>query len=670
VQNNPPFSKTIADGLLTSVNSFTAYSDPSIPAGYVELQPSDHVLLAKVLRTGYEVELVQRTNTSDYIMATSAQFSIATSQPAKVQSSSSNIKLPVIIAIAVGPVILVIAGAVWCCWFRKRRRQIRAQCRSPTLKPRQRSSVPLGPRKEVSSNPVREAKPDIEERSADERLRQRQSTHEQSRVMRELPLPQPLPPPPPEPVQATAELPIFITPRSSRQLSHHSRRRVAAELDANPPTPRRKSFDEAELAEVKYPALPAARRSKRLSLQQILHLRKGGEKDGNAALAAHSPERLSQTEAAMHCPVVESQTSHLARRSKRLSLRHLIHCKRIAELEGSSAPPTQSLNASPRTDEESQSPLSRRSHRMSLHRLLYSRRSAELEPDTDDLPVYSRTDLDQKSNLQAPPLPPKDIDLKFLLPVPQPAKRSMTPVELDASEPKRLSSASHKRKFSYRSPSQSIAGLAGSSSSSPNIFRDLEARERGDQEPDNASEEVQITLATSPANLGHETPVPQMPNVVEFLDLASSGSEGGPDGDLELAVHGAATPLNFATPLGSPPLQEPAMDPFLTAEIISAALESSGSSPTAPESEHAEEVDHEDQAEDELPTIHEMDASESAMKRRSRRQSSYPVVSRSEAQARRPDFTTFKKQMTEAERRAKMIAKRRRSRRRLTPKSF
>jgi hypothetical protein len=479
------------------------------------------------------------------------------------------------------------------------------------------------------------------------------------------PLPMPRPPPPAIPVEETAELPVFVTPRSSRKFSNRSRRlRGPAELDINPPSPRPKSFDEAKVADSQVQSAHAARRSKRLSLQQILHLKKAAELEEPARLPAHPSERSPQK---------EREIDDHARRSKRLSLQHFLHLRRVAELEGSSTLPAQSPSGIPNTDDESPDPSSKRSHRISLHRLLRSRRLAELEANTDILPVYSRTDSDQKDYLSPPALPPKDMDVKAPLSVPQSTVRSMTPIELDASETERLSSSSPQKGLSNERLGQGNLGLAGPSSSlapSPRISNHLESLEQDDQRPGSVTEEVPITFGILTPEPESGASVPRPFDVVDFLDLASTESEGNQDEDVDMTLDDANPCLsNFATSLASAPMKEPPVDPFLMAEVISAAVESAWASPLAPEAGHVKENDQRQEAENELRSIHEMDATESAIKRRSKRQSSHTVERRSDHK-RRPDFVTFKKQMSEAERRAKMIARRRRSRRRLTPKSF
>jgi hypothetical protein len=637
-------------------------ADANIPAGYVGLPQSDNVPPADVRRSGYTADFVHKTNASDNVMASSARFSIATPEAVDAQNSSSKTHsmLPVIIAVPVA-VVLFIAGSVWFCWFRQRRRQLRSQSRSSS----KQKLIPLDPRNQISSSPMREAKPDIEERGANEGYGQGEPTREQVEAERVSPLPMPRPPPPAIPVEETAELPVFITPRSSRKLSNRSRRlRGPAELDINPPSPRPKSFDEAKVADSQVRSAHAARRSKRLSLQQILHLKKAAELEEHAKLPAHPSERSPQKEGEMD--------GH-ARRSKRLSLQHFLHLRRVAELEGSSALPAQSPSGGPNTNDESADPSSRRPHRISLHRLLHSRRLAELEANTDILPLYSWTDSDQKDYLSPPALPPKDMDVKAPLSVPQSTIRSRAPIELDASETERLSSSSPQKGFSDERLGQSNLGLAGPSSSlgpSPAISNHLESLEQDDQRPGSVTEEVPIALGISSSEPGSGASIPRAPDAVDFLDLASTESEGTQDEDVDMTLDDANPCLsNFATPLASPPMEEPPVDPFLIAEVISAAVESAWASPIAPEAVHVKENDQRGEAEKELRSIHEMDATESAIKRRSKRQSSHIVGGRNEYK-RRPDFVTFKKQMSEAERRAKMIARRRRSRRRLTPKSF
>lgn len=607
-------------------------------------------------------------------MATSDRFSVAPWPGDNTGGGTSKARsiLSVIVAVSAVVAIFLLAGSVWLCWFRKRRREIRAQSRSSTPKSK-KSFVPLDPRKQISRSPIRESKPDIEERSAEEGFGRGGSKHEQTNVAHgsPQPLPVPAPPvpaPPAAPIEGAAELPIFVTPRSSRHVSIRSRRlRAAAELGTYPPSPRPKSSDGTEGVESKTRSITAARLSKRPSLQQILQLAKVVELESDTKPGSGDSDHPAQTETLREVPRPGTQTSRSGRRSKRFSLQHFLRFRRVAELEGSSASAVQSPSAPSGIGGEPPKVATNRSYRRSLHRLLQSKRLAELEANTDVLPVYSHTDADRKLNASLPPLPPEDMDFKALLSLSLSPKRSMTPVELDAAEPARITLPSPERNYSRKSLNQSIAGLAGSSSSSP---IPPERTKASDKEPGSALDRGPVTLLRSSMNQSPRNSMPCTPDAVEFLDLTSTESERDDDDGLGLGRKDTTTTLsNFATPFASPSLEDSRMDPFLTAEIISAALESLGSSPAPPGTEYAEEIKaKEDAAKEEPPTIHEMDATESAIKRRSKRQS--PRTIRDETHRKRPDFVTFKKQMSEAERRAKMIARRRKSRRRLTPKSF
>jgi hypothetical protein len=628
--------------------------------------------LSNKVRSGYEIQLVQRTSASDNIMTTSAQFSVATLQ-AQGSPSKPNSMFPVVLAVPVVVVTIIIAASIWFCWFRKRRRQIQAQdrLRSRPQKLKHGSFVPLDPPKKALKTPVRDAKPDVEERSADGPIKKRKSTHEERQIARAPQRQLPVPPPPAVPIERTAELPIFITPRSSRYVFNHVQRLTPpAELDIHSVLPQVKSDDAAE---VRARIQPNARRSKRLSLQQFLHIRKVAELEGSTGPASRSLES-AQTEDGRVGQVLERQPPRPIRHSKRLSLQHLIHPRKVAELEGSSASPVQPSNSISSPDDESRDASNPRSQRLSLHRLIQSSKQEELEADTDVLPVYSHTDLDGKGHGSPPPLPPKDTNVKGKLSVPRWSRRTMSPVELDAAEIKRLSSPSSRRATSYKRYSRSSAGVAGSSSSSPSTAKNMDYLESIGQETDDTSQEVPFTLIKSPVRLNTKSSIPPTLDALEFLDLASTESEGGEEEEdgLDMVLDDAHTASNKAgTPLPIPVAEQTPVDPFLTAEIISAAVESYSGSSIAPKYKQAEEIDRgEEEAETKLPIIHEMDASDSAIKRLSKRLSYHAATLRNDTQRKRPDFTTFKKQMTEAERRAKMIAKRRKSRRRLTPKSF
>lgn len=604
-------------------------------------------------------------------MATSAQFSIAPSQAAEVPNSAAKGRsiFPVVITVPLVFSILVAVSIIWYCWFRKRRQQHRAQSRTPSPRQQRRSFIQLEPDNEVFKGPVCEAKPDIEERSADRDFGKRDSMHGQNPARRkssmQLPLPPLPPPPPPALVEERAELPIFITPRSSRHVHPPKQPRTPTELDIYPPSPRPKSVDVGQGAQVNEPALSTARRSKRLSLQQLLHIRKVSELEGHMKSSSNSQDPAAKTEDATKDEVHDTQVSHPALRPKRFSLHSLLHLRRYAELEGSSTLPAQVSNTHPDHNKEMLHQSSRQSHRISLQRLLHSRRQAELEASTDILPKYSHNDSDRKSQVLSPPLPLKDMDFKDPLP-----SRAMTPVELDATEKNRTSSPSYELADSYNGQGQNSVRLAGSSSSHW-VPEDRQAPERGNSAPSTDSQDAMVTQMKPSMSKTTHSSVPQTPEAVEFLDLASTCSEETYDEDFEQVPENAAVAQsNYATPLGSPPGNEERVDLLSPAEIISPATESSTRSLIVPHTEHIQKIDRGGGIPRKLLAMHEMDANESAIRRRSKRQSSYPSNFRHEAHRRRPDFVTFKKQMTEAERRAKMIAKRRRSRRRLTPKSF
>jgi hypothetical protein len=604
-------------------------------------------------------------------MATSAGFAITTSAAARAENSTSkpNSIFPGILAVPAAVAVLIIAGSAWFCWFRKRRRQSRSHVRSPSLKMKHRSLAPFDSRSLANStSPLREGKPDVEERSADESLEQPQSLPDQSELVRKSPLPPP-PPIPPSAAQASVELPLFITPRSSRQKFNSLRRlKSRTELDINPPSPRPHSVDERKLWKDKIQSPPPARQSKRFSLQPISHLRKLGELEGDTTKPIRSSGHLIGADDPIAIQDIVPDRSRSARRSKRESLQHFLHLRRIAELEGSSAFPNPAQSSNPAViDEESQAPPARRSSRVSLHRLLHSKPIAELEANVDVLPQYSRTERYGKSLSWAPPLPPKDMDEKNALALPPAARRANTPVELDASEPEQLRSPALARLSPNKSPNQSIAGRVGSSSSL------LVAKNEGALEHSNEILRYRMRkkptrpLAESPVGM----PIPETPEAVEFLDLASTESEGDQsDGDqsegLDIASSGAITSSsNFGTPVVSPTVEAVRTNGFLISEISSSAA-NPGKSQGAAQTEQIGEIGEEEVSE--LPAVHEMDSTELVVER-SKRHSPHPPTLRTEAPRRRPDFATFKKQMGEAERKAKMIAKRRRSRRR-TFKSF
>ena len=160
------------------------------------------------IRSKYDFKLAHRTNGSDNIMATSAQFSVTTSAPAQTQDSIPKHRCfrLAIIAVPTLGVIFVIAGSVLVCRFRKPRGQFRAQFRWPPPKPKRRSSVGLNPRNQLSGRSLYEAKPNIEERSAEKGFKQHASRHEFIQVLQKLTLPLPLPLPLATIVKEIAEL--------------------------------------------------------------------------------------------------------------------------------------------------------------------------------------------------------------------------------------------------------------------------------------------------------------------------------------------------------------------------------------------------------------------------------------------------------------------------------
>lgn len=617
------------------------------------------------------MELVQRTNTSVNIMATSAPFSIATSQTAETQNSTSkrDVILTMTIAVAVTAVILITAGSLWVFWFRKRRLQVQPQHRSSAPKVRRRSFDPFEPESKLSRSSTREAKPDLEERGAEGRIVQNDSARKQAEALHESPLPPSLLPPPTAPVQETAELPIYITPRSSRRVPSLERRlRAPAELDIYPPSPQFKYVDETEAAGPRNHWLSAACRSSRTSVQQLLHFRKLAELDGNNTSQSSSSEPPAEMGETRDENIRKSRMSLPTRLSKRLSLQRLVRVIGVAELEGSSAAPLMPRDGNPSSRDGPEKISYRRSQRSPLQRVLQSRKAAELEADTEALPVYSHHDLKER-HVSPPPLAAKDVDAKAAIPVPHWTNRTMIPVELDASEPERLQSPSPGAIGRHKSCANGIAALAGSLSSSTSS-KDQRASGVDDKEPDDASGEASIIhtkLRTEP-NAG--VTIPQMPDAVEFLDLTSTESESSPSGNFGLENDDTMTsPSDFGTPFASAALGETPVDPSFPAEIISAAVAPFGSSSPTLKGDYNDESEWIGEAAEEILKVHEIGAAELVRKTPIKRHNPHAVAIQSETQRKRPDFITFKKQMTEAERRAKMIAKRRRSRRR-TPKSF
>ena len=274
------------------------------------------------------------------------------------------------------------------------------------------------------------------------------------------------------------------------------------------------------------------------------------------------------------------------------------------------------------------------------------------------------TGLEQKSHILPPPLPPREKDSKPHLPVPRSSRRTMTPIELDATEAERLSSTVLQRVCSNKSHKQSDAGLTASSPS-PTLFKNLQAVVLGDQQPDGASGKGTIRMTDSTERRYTGNLRPQILEGMDFLDLASTGSGEAEDRIRTCTQRDYDLTSISITTLASRPPEEAPMDPLLTAEIISAAVESSRRSFTAPESEHGAAFYPEDV--EKLPTIH---FTALAIKRRKKRQPPRAIALRDETPGKRPDFLTFRRQMTGLERGATVIVKCRRNRWGLMPKTF
>lgn len=667
---NPPFSKTIVEPLATSIHTFTAFADSSIPAGYFEHPQSCHIWLADKHRSGYQFDLIQKTNTSENIMASSPQFSIAIRQVLTPRDSTSSPRIILSLAIVV-PVLLVagiIAGCVWFCRLRKRNRRIRPRQRSSPPKFDQRSFTRLDPDIQFSSSPNLDAKPDIEERGADKSFLHASTRHKQMEIPPWLPLLPSLPPPPTAPVEETNELPINTTPWSSRQVLNTERKpRAPAELDLNPPSGF-KSVNEPDAVGVKNPLLPAAYQSRQASPQQLRHCGKLAELEGSIMEPCNASVQLAETGDLRGGQGPETPAPPRTRRSKRLSLQNLLRPIRVVELEGSLVLPAQSRNGSASSDDRFGERSSRRSQRFSLHRMLQSRRLAELEANTKALPMDSHIDLNQFSELSRPQLPAKDV-VKAPQSVLQPASQTMTPVELDASGPERSPSSTLNVRSPFKSGADAVTAFMGSSSASPISSRSHKAPRRDGIGWDNDSGEVSKKYMEAPVQPAAEIAIPRTPDAVELLDQMSTRGQGDLSGSLEREWNGATTsPSDLGTAIASsPPVKSPVYHP-LVADIVSVAKEPFGVSPIALGSDHTEKHDRQGEVPKGVLNIYEMDDVGPGAKR-PRRQHNFPaVVNPNQTQPKRPDFITFKKQITEAEKRAKMMAKRRS--RRWAPKSF
>lgn len=606
--------------------------------------------------------------------------------------------------------LLAIVATIYFCWFRKRRRQIRA--RHAAERPRSDTSAGLERGSPVTSMPDAEIKRDFESRFSNEHIMEKVPTKSDEYDLERqatppapsappalsasqappappasqapatapaespprTPVPPPIPPPPPIP--ETAEMPIFITPRSSRSFFNSLRRprtpgerpRTPAELDAGSRSLRSRSvrsrsgrstrpasLNEADLEKAASEPSSPGRRSKRHSLHQVLH-RKAADDEcckKPPRLADHPALRRAQTD--IHDADKNSTHPPRRSRSKRLSLQGFLHLRRFAELEGSTVdvPPV------PRRPTDDGDSPSRRSNRLSLHRLISSKKLAELEAHTDALPEYSKTDqnANMKRDSLPPPLPPKDKGSKEsseykAVYSSSPHRRTMTPVELDASETQCRVSPAKSGIWAKRRSKLAATGSAYSG--------DGNSDEWADETSDDGYEDIQIHMAKSPGKaIAMDARAPRLEGN-DFLDLGSTDSD---EDDEDEHGSGRAT-----LPPSLPILEEGNMDPFLTAEIISAAVEASSSRPKPLKPIHIANAQLRAKATEMHPAIHEMDATETAVKRRSKRTSHNVASTKGDGNRRRPDFLAFKKQMTEAERRAKMIAKRK-SRRRF-PKSF
>jgi hypothetical protein len=573
-------------------------------------------------------------------LATSESFAI--SQPS---GGRFNIIWPIVVSVLVA--MLLSAGIIWVVCFRRRRgcfQRWGKQRRPLSLTSNFESKVSpsISPDLCTSTNATtfaRDNKSDVEHRAAISPLGQRDATSapDDGEAMRDLP---PLPRPPiasPMPsFQNRAELPLSITPRSSRQFLGSMRRTKAPpDLDRSSKSYRPKSAAEAGL-----------------------------ERDGPRSLTPDADQ------------------------PRRLTLHRLSHLRKAPELDGSPVSPTSSGDAyGSSLDEESRHPSRKKSHRLSFHRLMQSRKPLEVEGGVDMLPEYSPVDQVgtggvTTSSSPPPPPPPKDIGLKTSPTMRWSTTRSMAPVELEApmQPPTTGSPPTLQTCHLTESTSRSFAGpteaLSPLSASSTNHESSLEKASQASKGNDADVPLTHLDSQGTKPDAGPSDSTP--PQAVDFLNLDSSDSEAEADGEAETTFENArSSPSKFFTPLSSPiPEQGRRRDQILAA--ADAVSGSSGFSARSPitQPRHTETVELQ------TPPIHEMDAAEIKPRTRSRRRSAQPVIaSRAEPQQRpqqpsqqrrRPDFVQFKKQMSDAEKRAKSIGKvaKRKHTRRFTLKNF
>ena len=150
-------------------------------------------------------------------------------------------------------------------------------------------------------------------------------------------------------------------------------------------------------------------------------------------------------------------------------------------------------------------------------------RQTEVEANTDVLPLSVIPAWSKRATFYLQPLPPREKDSKPHLPVPRSSRRTMTPIELDATEAERLSSTVLQRVCSNKSHKQSDAGLTASSPS-PTLSKNLQAVVLGDQQPDGASGKGTIKMTDSTEKRYTGNLRPQILEGMDFLDLASTGS--------------------------------------------------------------------------------------------------------------------------------------------------
>ena len=379
---------------------------------------------------------------------------------------------PAVIAVAAIVGVVIVGTTIWFCWWRKERRKGRGK--SPgkgrggggggdsRWGPRFRSSpATTDPRSlATSASPFSDAKADIEDAAVTIDTCSAQSLSFKQEYARQSPRPPTVSPQPyvstssPKPASQfrlptnTPELPLFVTPRSSRRISGsavHDQDTAEPDMPLAASPARSVPADELRRSETHAPHRQHS--PQHISLQQAPRRTRSTASSKHALsskLAPSSPTSGSKEEGRSGQQQPSPQSP--PRWSRALSWQQLLHIREMAELEGCSGssattPPTQ-LGSK----DDGQQPSSDGVLRAATHSPGRSKRLAELEANNYSQRKCSPTHHQRKRTASPPPpLPPTlpakdDASLRSAIRAQSATRRGLFPAELDASEPSSASS--------------------------------------------------------------------------------------------------------------------------------------------------------------------------------------------------------------------------------------